>query len=107
MGFPPGDGAPAEDAGGGAPAEVAGGGAYAEEAPAPAGGGAPAREAAGTGDPRVDEAVRRFDELPVLPVGEHPAVFEYVHERLIEVLGDLDVGPGASGEARGPSSTGR
>jgi hypothetical protein len=43
-----------------------------------------------TGDPRVDEAVARLDDLPVLPVAEHPAVFEYVHERLAETLGDLD-----------------
>jgi hypothetical protein len=44
-----------------------------------------------TGDPRVDEAVARLDDLPDLPAAEHPAVFEYVHERLTEALGDLDV----------------
>ena len=43
-----------------------------------------------TGDPRVDEAVARLDDLPELPVAEHPAVFEYVHDRLAETLGDLD-----------------
>ena len=56
------------------------------------GGGAPA-------DARVDEAVARLADLAGLPVAEHPAVFEYVHERLTEALGDLDVrdpaGPGS------------
>lgn len=42
-----------------------------------------------TGDPRVDEAVARLDDLPGLPAAEHPAVFEYVHEQLAETLGDL------------------
>lgn len=42
-----------------------------------------------TGDPRVDEAVSRLDELPGLPVTEHAAVFEHVHQRLTEALGDL------------------
>ena len=44
-----------------------------------------------TGDGRVDEAVARLADLDELPVAEHPAVFEYVHERLTEALGDLDV----------------
>src|SRR5262249_35565849 len=44
-----------------------------------------------TGDPRVDDAVARLDDLAGLPVAEHLAVFEYVHERLTEALGDLDV----------------
>jgi hypothetical protein len=43
-----------------------------------------------TGDPRVDEAVGRLTELAVLPVAEHPAVFEHVHRRLAEALGELD-----------------
>jgi hypothetical protein len=51
-----------------------------------------------TGDARVDEAVARLADLAELPVAEHPAVFGYVHERLTEALGDLDVrdpaGPG-------------
>lgn len=45
------------------------------------------------GDPRVDEAVGRLSELAGLPVAEHPAVFEHVHQRLTEALGDL--GPAA------------
>jgi len=44
-----------------------------------------------TGDPRVDDAVARLDDLAGLPVAEHLAVFEYVHERLTEALGDVDV----------------
>jgi len=48
---------------------------------------------AGTGEPRVDAALRRLDELGDRPVSEHPAVFENVHARLSEVLGELDTGP--------------
>jgi hypothetical protein len=47
-----------------------------------------------TGDTRVDDAVARLDDLAALPLAEHLAVFEYVHERLTEALGDLDVGAG-------------
>lgn len=46
--------------------------------------------APGTGDPRVDAALKLLDRLPELPVGEHAAVFERVHAELTEVLGDLD-----------------
>ena len=53
-----------------------------------------------TGDARVDDAVARLDDLAGLPVAEHVAVFEYVHERLTEALGDLDVhAPARSGDA--------
>ena len=53
-----------------------------------------------TGDARVDDAVARLDGLGALPVAEHVAVFEYVHERLTEALGDLDVpAPARSGDA--------
>jgi hypothetical protein len=44
----------------------------------------------GTGDPRVDAALRLLDRLPELPVSEHAPVFERVHAELTEVLGDLD-----------------
>jgi hypothetical protein len=40
----------------------------------------------------VDEALSRLEGLAELPVGQHPEVFEYVHDRLAEALGDLDVG---------------
>jgi hypothetical protein len=59
----------------------------------------------GTGEPRVDAALAKLDELEGLPVTEHSAVFEDVHRRLRDVLGELDTGlqreagqaPGASG----------
>ena len=62
------------------------------------------RPRASTGDARVDDAIARLDDLAGLPVAEHLAVFEYVHERLTEALGDLDVhAPAHSGDAsRGP-----
>ena len=50
-----------------------------------------------TGDSRVDEALASLDELAGLPVTEHPAVFEQVHRRLREVLGELDTGPDSAG----------
>ena len=43
-----------------------------------------------TGENRVDEAVSRLADLAELPVAEHPAIFEHVHQRLTEALGDLD-----------------
>jgi hypothetical protein len=60
-----------------------------------------------TGDARVDEAVAQLTDLAGLPVAEHPAVFEYVHERLTEALGDLDVrDPGPGGQAAHPGAPG-
>ena len=68
-----------------------------------------------TGEPRVDAALARLDELPELPVTEHSAVFEHIHRSLSEVLGELDGGlplpggsavPGSAGVARGPGTTG-
>jgi hypothetical protein len=46
--------------------------------------------AAGTGEPRVDAALGRLDELADLDVHDHPAVFERVHAELSEVLGELE-----------------
>jgi hypothetical protein len=43
-----------------------------------------------TGEPRVDAALARLDELEGRPVAEHRAVFEDVHRRLRDVLGELD-----------------
>jgi hypothetical protein len=51
---------------------------------------AAAASAPGTGDQRVDAALRLLDRLAELPVGEHAPVFERVHAELTEVLGDLD-----------------
>jgi hypothetical protein len=47
----------------------------------------------GTGEPRVDAALRLLDRLPGLPVSEHPELFEQVHAQLTEVLGELDSPP--------------
>jgi hypothetical protein len=58
-----------------------------------------------TGDVRVDEAVSELEELAELPVAEHPAVFERVHQRLTEALGDAGAGeraiPGGSSGQQG------
>lgn len=60
-----------------------------------------------TGENRVDEALAKLDELAGLPVTEHPAVFEQVHERLREVLGELDSGePGGAGAPGRPGLPG-
>jgi hypothetical protein len=55
-----------------------------------------------TGDHRVDEALARLDELAGLPVTDHPAMFEHVHQRLAEVLGDLGTGDLGTGDAGSP-----
>lgn len=60
-----------------------------------------------TGENRVDEALAKLDELAGLPVTEHPAVFEQVHRRLREVLGELDSGELDSGEPGGAGAPGR
>jgi hypothetical protein len=53
-----------------------------------------ASTSAGTGEPRVDAALKLLDRLPGLPVSDHPELFEQVHAQLAEVLGELDSGPG-------------
>jgi hypothetical protein len=70
-------------------------------------GAAAAAETASTGEPRVDEAIRRLTELDDLPLSEHPGVYERVHEELVEVLGDLHVGdrPAPQAPAARPGST--
>ena len=99
MGFPPGETTPDAVS----PAPVADEPAVVAEpgAAEPAGvRGAVPRARPSTGDARVDDAVARLDDLAGLPVAEHLAVFEYVHERLTEALGDLDVpAPARSGDA--------
>jgi broad specificity phosphatase PhoE len=69
----------------------------------------PGGQRSATGEPRVDAALARLDELAGLPVTEHQAVFEDVHRRLREVLGELDTRqPLLPREAAGPGSrTGR
>jgi hypothetical protein len=46
--------------------------------------------ASDTGEQRVDDALQLLDQLAELPVTEHAAVFERVHARLTDVLGELD-----------------
>ena len=99
MGFPPGETTPDAVS----PAPVAGEPTVVAEPgaaePADMRGVVP-RARPSTGDARVDDAVARLDDLTGLPVAEHLAVFEYVHERLTEALGGLDVhGPARSGYA--------
>jgi hypothetical protein len=43
------------------------------------------------GDPRVDEAVDRLDDLSQRPVGDHVAVFDDIHNRLRGALEDAAV----------------
>jgi hypothetical protein len=62
--------------------------------------GTPAGQAL-TGEPRVDAALARLDELPDLPVSEHRAVFEHVHRSLTDVLGELDTGPLGTADGTG------
>jgi len=51
-----------------------------------------------TGEPRVDAALARLDELTGRPVTEHRAIFEDVHRRLRDVLGELDTREQSSGD---------
>jgi len=61
-------------------------------------------EAAGTtGDPQVDEALRKLADLAELSLNEHPAVFERIHGALTGALGTLDPASAAS-PAAGPAS---
>lgn len=51
------------------------------------------RDPAGTaasGDPRVDAATARLEELADLPVADHVAVFDGVHRSLQDTLASID-----------------
>jgi hypothetical protein len=68
----------------------------------PGGPGEPGGERPATGEPRVDAALGRLDELAGRPVTEHRAIFEDVHRRLRDVLGELDThDPSQAQDARG------
>ncbi len=75
-----------------------GGASGGEVVQGPGGGGAsggevlagPARLRPSTGEPRVDAALARLDDLAGRPVTEHRAIFEDVHRQLRDVLGELD-----------------
>jgi hypothetical protein len=56
-----------------------------------------------TGEPPVDAALARLDELAGRPVTEHRAIFEDVHRRLRDVLGELDTREQSSGD-RAPAA---
>ncbi len=58
------------------------------------------RPAQSTGDPRVDEAIGRLDALRDLPLDEHPAALESVHDTLREILGELGDAGSRPGEHR-------
>jgi hypothetical protein len=112
MGLPPGEIAPGAAGPAPAGAGLAGaegtGGLAGPRVPVAARGPVVPRARPATGDARVDDAVARLDDLDRLPLAEHLAVFEYVHERLTEALGDLDVhAPAHAGDQRpGPGVPG-
>lgn len=47
-----------------------------------------------TGQPRVDAALERLEQLADEPLAHHVAIYEQVHELLQDALADLD-GDGA------------
>lgn len=51
----------------------------------------PAERPQSFGDPRVDGAVARLDELSDRPVGEHVEIFDDIHGRLRAALEDAAV----------------
>lgn len=66
----------------------------------------PAGTLPATGDAGVDDAVRSLGDLGALPVADHPAIFEEVHRRLAEALGEMD-GHGAAPRGDDPAGPGR
>jgi hypothetical protein len=60
----------------------------------------PPQPAQSTGDPRVDEAIAGLPRLGELPLDEHPAALESVHDRLREILGELGDAGARPGEHR-------
>jgi hypothetical protein len=61
--------------------------------------------AEGTGDSRVDQAIEGLAALGELPLDEHPAALEKVHDRLREILGELGE-PGRPGHPGRPGEQG-
>jgi hypothetical protein len=45
---------------------------------------------ASTGEPRVDAALVRLQDVTNAPVDEHVAIYDDVHRRLQDALADLD-----------------
>jgi hypothetical protein len=74
----------------------------ADKADKPDEAGEPGGQRPATGQPRVDAALARLDELAGLPATEHRAIFEDVLRRLRDVLGELDTrDPSPSQDATG------
>jgi len=48
-----------------------------------------------TGDPRVDDAIARLDDLDGSPTSEHVEIVDDVHRRLQSALSDLDLSASA------------
>jgi hypothetical protein len=46
----------------------------------------------GTGDDRVDAALRRLDSIDELPIGEHVEQYDAVHRTLQDALAAIDEG---------------
>jgi hypothetical protein len=66
-----------------------------------------ADETGGSGDARVDQAMSSLGDLADVPLEQHPAIFERIHDRLRAVLGELNPGqPGIPGPARPPGPPG-
>ena len=65
----------------------------------------PAATPEGTGDSRVDQAIEDLAALGELPLDEHPAALEAVHDRLREILGELGE-PGRPGRPGRPGEQG-
>jgi hypothetical protein len=82
---------PADDAAG---TDLAGVGATPQEPPGPP----------STGEPTVDAALARLEDLAGRPVTEHREVFEDVHRRLRDVLGELDSRQPPSGDGADAAS---
>jgi len=53
----------------------------------------PTTSAGGFGDPRVDDAVARLQELDERPVSEHAEVFDDIHRQLRDALEEAAVEP--------------
>jgi hypothetical protein len=43
-----------------------------------------------TGEPVVDDAMKRLDDLTDAPVSDHVGVFDEAHRKLQDALADLD-----------------
>ncbi|WP_411376109.1 hypothetical protein ACLH0K_07185 [Arthrobacter sp. MPF02] len=63
----------------------------------------PQASGAGITDPAVTAVLARLETLPQSPVAEHEAVYNGLHDALLDAL---NAGPGDSGPADGPAAGG-